>query len=408
MKLSFFSLTIVFLAIVYLQNSVQGQLFKSTGVSQQATKPGEEHDPFQTRIMLGLGLGGVEKNLDFVMVDENGFEFDTMSLLKHPNVRNGIGMDEAQYSELYAVWEDRKRELTSKVRKDALDLIEAKDLSKAMFLEGEVEMRELLSAEQLLGLEQARVQLAIQRHGAAAALGASDVREQLGLTDSDVESIKQRTNNLDQQVAEFRKNETAAANQALLEKAKELATDESLIGQLIDDEQLKEEYVKSELFPYNKATQSPKKSRSDILRLVKLKSVRNEARITEDQYEQIKELQAESRGSSTSNADPTHTRLKEILSTEQLATLNQTVVVRESKRVGTVSATSHGFMAKKLGLTDETKKELFEFGVELQESVNEKVARKKSDLILASLSEIPEERRQAVVGFFDSAITFLR
>ena len=73
------------------------------GVFAQESDELQESD-FKITTSVGLSIKGFFMSTQYSLVDELGFEYDVMSLLRNPTVTEMTGVDELQYEELNDTW----------------------------------------------------------------------------------------------------------------------------------------------------------------------------------------------------------------------------------------------------------------------------------------------------------------
>ena len=328
----------------------------------------QEADDFQGQFSMGIGLTGFSSSTSFVMSDAHGVSYDVMSLLMNEAARERMGVSKDQFADLWAV----KTELDEKVGSMTLSATysdEERDKLKGIFFEAESEMRSMLSADQFSALQFERARRGIEQVGAKY-LAAPMVAKSLGLSEDTAKRIGKLRAGFVQQMKATRLEMLKAANEKLIKSLN--GSQQEKMAELLAKETRKK-FVAAELFVGSKVVRQKAKPWGEKhLKAIGLKSVQRKLRLSESQLERVGLLEKDLPELGES--------IVAILNDEQLAKLDQRTIRGEVKRLGTVGILADGLIGQRLGLSDEERKQLFEFGKDLRADLDLELEQTSVDL----------------------------
>ncbi len=366
--------------MVSIKNVLAGFLFCVAATQTMVINAQEfERDPnFRVAISQSIGLGGFTTTTQFMLVDESGFRYDTMTLLANDSVKQSLNLSDEQNELIGESWLNTKEEMEAKLL-SAITSDTTRDEVESIFLAHQAEVLSLMNEDQAERFEAMKAGLAIESVGIAKFLSTKRTREEFGLTDAQVEKI-------DKQGAKFEKNLKLELRELMRQ------SNLALIGKLSDAQQqaLKEllnekqfnGLINSSLFASRKLASSDSPYLNDSRNHTELfvaclaRKNREQANMTDSQYAKMRELRRDAKKLTDLEFE---TRLNAILSTDQIDVLAIAGIVKQIKKHGSVNSISNGILANKLGLSDEERESLFAFGNELQEDLknNARIAKKQ-------------------------------
>lgn len=380
------------------QNLLHSQGFKVVA--------GEEHDgDFQVSTGVSIGLSGAKYTYGFSLVDENGFAYDTWSLLRNQQVVDHARLSDAQIESMGLIRQETEKKLIADFSK-GFSSDEAKAEFEQIFLDAEVEMRSVMEEDQRARLEQAKHQLNLKQVGLAKFLAAPAMREPLGLKDSEIESLANSAAELETKSKRILQDVFRELNLQLIE---ELTKSQSASFDEFLGEGGKDEYLKQRLFSDNSP---PKKIRKipapDFLRLIaRSKKTREEIEVTTAQLDDIMALK------SKRDAEPDKTKqrdigneIRKILSKQQYRKLDALTIQKEANRRGTVAALCGGSLGRYLDLSETEAQRLFEFGLKINQGLPARMRQATLKVWQETLGDISPAARDKVIEMMGEPVDF--
>lgn len=163
---------------------------------------------------------------DMAFVGENGMFFgagsDTFSMLSNPSVRKDLELVDEQMDRIREVNKDfgqRIRDSLGDLSKDGFDPGHAANLKQIIAdiqQQKQEEIDKLLLPHQVERLKQVALQMQMKARGTAGALSSDKVAETLGLTEDQMNNLKTRSKELQQEIAEKTKKLQADAKNELI------------------------------------------------------------------------------------------------------------------------------------------------------------------------------------------------
>lgn len=168
---------------------------------QQENPDNQPKTDLSFSMSLQLGTSGAQFKSGFSLMDDLGFHYDVMSLLKDQSVRNEIELTEAQLQRMKKFKAELDSELTPLAVKGSRSSEMAAAL-EARVKAAEAELFQELSPTQLLRLEQVKTQLRIEQSGIAKLATSRFLTTDLGLSDTEASAIRDA---IGQRQSKFRK-----------------------------------------------------------------------------------------------------------------------------------------------------------------------------------------------------------
>ncbi|MFK7765698.1 MAG: hypothetical protein AB8B55_00550 [Mariniblastus sp.] len=351
----------------------------------------EGDSQFHVAVSQKLGFGGFETETHFMLVDEFGFRYDTMSLLANGSVKDSIGLTDDKFEELSNSWQATKKEMDD-LLVGAIASDEKRDQIKAMFLESQETLRSLLDVEQQEKLTIATERLAIEEYGVGKYLQTKRVQSELELTDTQVGAIKEANSKFGKSWKRELSELNRAANSALVE---ELAESQQQTLKTLLSEKSFDDFLNAKLFVSQKsaASESPdvnvKKNRGEIFGACLIGKVRKSAKIDSDQYGQLRRFR---RSAMKLDQAEFEEELGAILTSDQTDVLKKTATEKQLANLGTVNSISKGVLASQLGINDEQADSLFEFGKRLHQDLVVEAREIKKQAVNESFKDLSEDQ----------------
>lgn len=350
-----------------------------------------DHKEFKVTTSISIGLTGPSYSTKFQLVDELGLEFDVMSLVEDPLVTDSVQLTVEQSQQM----RDLKRSVTKELQgrlASALATKNGKEEIEARFREVENELRSVMTPDQLILLEYARVQRGVKRFGMPEFLATRAMREEFGLNNADLESLKQTHADAKSNHENRNKLMIEQANLALI--AELSAKHQEKLEDLFDDAGM-EGFVKSKLFVENKSLRQRKQTFArSLLGQLRIKKVRDALELTDEQNEKIRALNKQVR---SMDEDELQNGMNQILSRDQVARLNQHGVITETTRYGTVNELSRGLLGNLLGLTSEESERILETGQQIFAELSEDLKQSKTESVKASIESLSADKQARII-----------
>lgn len=383
------------LVVVFVLASAS--ILNAVFVQAQQTEDVSEHDDFRITTSVSIGLTGPSYSTQFQLIDELGVEFDLMSLVADPAVRESIQLSTEQLTQIQAMKQAVQQELQTQIA-GAITSKDGKQEIETRFREVVEGARSVLSPDQLVLLEQARIQRGIKRHGLPEFFATRQMRDQFGLSDDDLEKLK--SNHVDATASHHRRMESLVqeANRALMAELTD-ANQAKLRGLLGEDGF--NQFVASNMFVGKKTLYRAKQAHSrNLLRQLRIKKVRDQLKLTADQYEQVQSLLKRAR---EHDNEALRNEMDQVLSSEQTHQLNQYGVLSETSRFGTVNALGRGLLGNLLDLTPEESAGVLEAGKQIFADLTQDLANSKFESLRGSLESISAQQRERIIAVLDDS-----
>jgi hypothetical protein len=365
---------------------------------------GEEVDgDFQVSTGISIGLTGAKYFYEFSLVDENGFAYDTWSLVGKQQVVEHAELSTAQVEAMGLIRSATQKELIAGLPKH-FSSDESKAEFEQIFRDAENQMRDVLNADQQVHFDQAKNQLNIQKVGFAKFLAARAMRETIGLKEAEVESLATSATEIEAKSKKLVQDVFRELNLQLIEQLSEKQSasfDEWL------SEDGKDQYLNQRLFPDNSPRKKVRKiPTTDFLRLlIRSKKTREEIELTEAQLDEIRALKAR-RDAESDKGEEQKNEIKQVLNENQYRKLMALTVQKEAARWGTVNAICGGTLRDLLHLSDEDSQRLFESGLKINDGLQVRIQKSKLDLWKDSLREISPASQQKIMTLIGKPIFF--
>lgn len=388
--------------MVSIKNVLAGFLFcvaatQTIGIAAQDF----ERDPnFKVAISQSIGLGGFTTTTQFMLVDESGFRYDTMTLLANKSVKQSLNLSDEQKDLIGESWLEAKEEMEAKLL-GAITSDTKRDEVESIFFAHQAQVLSLMNEDQAERFESMKAGLALDSVGVAKFLSTKRARKEFGLTDAQVEKINKQGAEFEKHLKLELRELIRQSNQALIGKLSD--EQQQALNKLLDEKQFND-LLNSSLFVSHKLATSDSpylnvsRNHTELFVACLTRKNREQAKITDSQYDKMRELRRDAKKLTGSEFE---TRLNAILSTDQIDVLAIAGIVKQIKKHGSVNSISNGILANELELSDEERERLFAFGNELQEDLknNARIAKKQlvretfeclSDSHISQLSEIVE------------------
>lgn len=358
-----------------------------------AQDPGEdEKGDFTVTTSVSLGLSGLTTSTDYKLVDELGFEYDVISLLRNQKVKEMTGIEESQMDRIDDLWTEATRKMNSKFVESVV-IEQDKSEIKRLFLESQEQMLELLEPDQIERLQQASHHVAIERYGIANYLASNRMQAEIELSDGQLKSLRDAESKFNTDYRNRVRSLIVKANETLLESLTDFQR--KTIRESLGKSGL-EDFKKAKLFTSaNSIKGKPIRNQSRLIGLTRRSRIRSDLGIERSQYESIMDL---SRLAKTISEADVASRLKEILHPEQLHELERVAALEQVGRLGTVDSLSYGMIGQKLDLKPGESEELFAMGEQIQHELLAASNEEKSKSIKETMPFLSDEMRDRVVS----------
>ena len=377
----------------------------SFAIQDAVTETSESH--FEVSTGLALTLNGFTTHSTAQLVDENGFEYDTWSLLREPSIVDAAGMSEEQVEDMMRIKTEFKKGMIRRLATSNDSDVEKAKIEQEFRL-AESQARELMTPDQLTRFEHAKTQHAVTHYGLGKYLAAHGRNIGIELDESELASISTRATTFKADLADRLSKAIHNANVRLLEQ---LSTEDRQLLEELLGEEAHSEWRSSVLFPGVKGGVRPKAkkfAKPDFLRsLVLSVNDRKALKVTDEQLAQLKELKAERATADSEEAKAEISRrVQQILTEEQLEQLKRVVVLRETKRSGTVNALCRGLLSREFEFSEDESRTLFETGVEINNSMFDEMRDIKKEVLSDSLSDLNPAMREKIESLLGESMLF--
>lgn len=334
-----------------------------------AQSVGEEkksHDDFLVTQGIGIGLTGIRSFSSFSLTDSSGVKYDTMSLLMNDAARKMVGIPHDKYLELAKEYGKTTARMKSLIVNSAF-LDEQKEILRSKFTELETSLQSKLTDEQLDSLERSRFLVGLEQKGIEY-LATDPAAAHFGISKTDARTLADS----EEQLKEFGKSayrdQLKQANQELLETI--TLEQQKRIEKLLGDEGM-QKLLKAKLFlGRTENKQSQNNTSRQMLKKLCSRTIRKKLGLSPSQDEEIRLIRV--RQNEVSNEQLTDL-IEDVLSTDQLETLMQRILVHELNELGTVAMLGRGSGAQFLELTDDESNEVCDAGKRIQAELTEKL-----------------------------------
>jgi hypothetical protein len=283
---------------------------------------------------------------------------------------------------------------------------ESKTEFEQIFRDAEIEMREIMAADQQLRFDQAKHQLNLEQVGFAKFLAAPAMRETLGVGDSEIESLNSSTAKTEAKAKRITDNVFRELNLQLME---ELSDKQSANFDKCMSEEEKNEFLNRRLFPDNSPAKTIRKIPApDFIRLlIRSKKTRVAIELTNAQLNDIKALK-ERRDTKPEKGEQQEIEkdIKQILTQEQHRKLTVLTIQKEASRRGTVAALCGGLLGSCLELSETDAERLFECGRKINDGLPARIQQAKLELWQETLGDISPAAREKVISMMGAPIDF--
>lgn len=387
---------------------VQGQL-KSTAI---ATAPDESFPKFAYSTSIGFSFSGPVYSSEFKLMDELGFEYDIMSLLKDEQVRQEIGLSDDQLEKMKAI----KSEVDNNMGEimSAIGSEEKRNEVKNRILGAEEVLYNLLEPEQANRLGQLRNQIGIARYGVVPYLSRKSMLRGAGLSDESIEEFQNQSNKLLRQIKSEKEELNKRLNRELMEELSrvkrrklqdiipaqqfdKLLQSPLFVSQPVSMEKLSKQVLKlidvigkQEIRKGLEVSSRQEEEISTAAKDYRSRIVNKHERLNNSPVKQTAREKADSLRAFINGLDlDFENELEDILSAKQWTQLLGMQIEMEAKRLGTVGAITTGQIAHQLKLNPDETERIYDKGLKL-----EKVRQKE-------LEQLNHRLRESAYDLFD-------
>jgi len=335
----------------------------------------EEH--FQFQIQLSLGLSGINTHYAASLRDENGFQYDSISVIR----RNGLGavaLSQDQKEEWQAIYLDMMEELKAHPSSSMLraDDETAQDELESIFREALNDINSLFSEDQKLALQRLRHRDGIQQIGFEKYLGSSHFGDQ-GLPESDIAVLKSLQELWKQNVESCR----ALANRKLLEAMEKYSQRGPNSFEKLTSKKTLQSFLNSPLFttPKNYRKRSAKRGFL-VKQVIGLKITQRDLGVS-----------PEVAGKIASETEIDHENLKSILDDKQFQQFSCLLIAKDIKAFGTVNTLCSGHFSSLISLSDSDADKFHKEGKKIYSDLAKQIKAKNMEQLEESLKSLKSE-----------------
>jgi hypothetical protein len=363
--------------------------FVGEAVGQTDTRG--DHQPFQVTTSVSIGLTGANYQTEFRLVDELGMAYDVMSLVENESVQQAVELTPDQLNHIQqlndTVTADLKNRIVNVIASEA-----GKEEVKSRFMLLQEELLSSLDHDQITRLEQAKNMLRIERFGLAELLATEPMKQRLELGDEQVDTIRQQAATSKTTAASQKQDLIRKSNRALISElppADQIRLQELLAEPLFGD------FLQTHLFQSENNWKNKRaSSRRSIVWLLRTRNVRDRLELTNDQFEEIKQLSISLDDETSSEIE---SELKSILTREQLIHAYRMQIAADLKKCGSVKALCHGLAGDLLALAEDESDHLFEKGKQIAQQLALDLEGLKLETVHRTLQDLPESKREEIL-----------
>ena len=338
---------------------------QSSGLFAQES---ERNPDFKVAMSQKIGFGGITSTTTFMLIDEFGFRYDTMNILTNDSAKRSLDVSDEQFADMSASWAESKKQIDA-IAISAIVSDEKRDKVEELFVASQAAIHSVLDQDQLQRLDMVKAGLAIEDYGIANYLKTKRVRSELGISEAQAESIGKARSKFKAGMSRELSELIRQANMNLVEKLSD--KQRQTFKPLLSEEEFNQ-FLDTKLFTSNKlanadsAATNDSKNRREFFGMCFVRKIREQAGIDEAKYDEIREIRSSAMKMEKSEFE---SKLKEILTPEQLNILQVAASARQTQKLGTVNSLSHGILASKMGVTEEQAESFFQYGKQLQDEM---------------------------------------
>jgi len=360
----------------------------------------EQNNEFQVQTSLALSLQGFHQRTTFKLVDENEVPYDVMSLVNSPGVATSIGLSKEQHQQMLETAYD-----TQQLIEENLAGIISEDGRAAVeetFRELQTDLYSMMDDDQIDRLHQAQVKLGIEKVGLETYLASSQVRERTGLSETQLASVSNNNLKTKAQLREKTKDLTKQANEAVLEQL----DDQQLakLDEILDPSSLTQLMETDLILPKKTLEGKPRRNYATLVGHIRSRSVREDAKIDQAQYESLKLVKRHARKKSESEIQES---VEEVLTPEQNLHLSKITALEQIESLGTVNSICFGVISDMIGLDEAKANGLFETGKEISSELAADIQIAKEEFLREALGTVDNEKTEEFIKIA-SQVDFLK
>ncbi|MEC9093255.1 MAG: hypothetical protein VX438_11150, partial [Planctomycetota bacterium] len=354
---------------------------------------------------VNVSLQGTKIINEFKLVDDLGFEYDIMSVLKNKEIRDELNVTDKQFAGMKSIQQKMTEELVPKIAAG----ISSKDRGKE--LEAHVKATELilksnLDSQQLTRFEQIKNQIRFDRFGATALATSSYLENELNLPVKLAKSISEKVQSLKSKHLQKVNQLYRQAHQKILEELP--SADQNQLDSVVTVDFRKELMARPLFITKPKRRFRNISTAVSFSQLLSDKSIRDAVEIVDSQFQEIMELKkrydqklkAQSnqllsgsgrnlsisdRGKQlvklkSENKRAFEHQLRNSLLDHQIDRLVEIAILVEVKQAGTIQCICNGTLAERIGLKTEDAKKMHSKAVDLHLDLQSQIRQLESEL----------------------------
>lgn len=373
------------LAIAFSLYAIVLMAFPATALSQgpfaEDGTHRETHFKYQTSI--GLGIRGTQVSSRGLLVDENQFQYDTLSLIGNPEVKITLELSDDQMREILDIREDVVKVLDAVPLRKKLS--EDHSEMELVFRDGEERIQEIFTESQRSLLNQVKHIQGVKQVGFAKYFSSSHF-DGAELSDDEMDRLESLDKGLAKLQSEAARDLLEQANIRLLS---ELSDDQMAIFRQTLGEEFESKFLKQKMFLdlVRSNSKRPGRRRVDPVRFAKLKKSQRELKLSPEQIQEVKQLNRND-----------YESLSQLLDSDQLKKLNQMLVMSDLRKYGTVRTICCGWIVSLLSLTEDEVVSLHDTGREIFYDLREDMLEMRQQVLREQLEGSSTRLQNRILG----------
>ncbi len=361
-----------------------------------APPPTSPETDFRITVGVSLSLSGVDYSYSLGLASDNGFQYDTWSVLQaSPAMADQIGMDPSQQEAMQELYQKTIKDLTSRIPGAAVSDSRREEMEH-QFHVLDRQLFNMLTPGQQTAFDQARTALEVKSVGFEKFITSSRTMSALGidsqLSDRLAESFRDAGKKIELLQADILRD----ANQQLVNRLD--TRQKQNLDRHLDDAAMSR-ILSAPLFAGTSAREF-RTLKSSCLEdvLADDRSLHKKLGLSKSQTDQLLAAAKDGRGESGDRVD-----LKALLEPGQYSQLVALTARNEAGRYGTVAAFSGGCLATEAGLSEKEARDLFEAGCEIAETADRRIAEARGNQLRVALDPLPVQCREQILDSLSSS-----
>lgn len=391
------------------------------------SRPARGKTDLQLTSGIRLTLSGTQVVSEFRLVDDLGFAYDVMSLLKEEQGRDEIQLRKQQYEEMKAVRDRMNAELLPQVARGVASPESGRKLAEK-FRAVELELLEILEPHQVVQLNNLKNRLRLSEFGVTRLMNSRFPENEMDLSAREAEQLRSLARQIERARLEAMRKIHADANLQLIQS---LPASCRQAFEVEISSEWRTKFLTEALF-VGKPRRSFRKlpEANGVVELLRQPAIREKLDLNVSQYEKVKSfwanhdrtlrlqtaelLEGEGRKLSISqrgkllvdlqskNLQDLESSLRGVLLKHQVNQLEELDMSIQVRKHGTAQSLCGGILAEKIGLEEPSARECFQLARSIQQEISRKtreLAESSDQQVLGGIPDLEMARKfEAALG----------